>query len=151
MTIWPDGTRIRLVLRPKKESDTKLIESLSPAMEQAVSSAMSRGGMILAVTDQECADAVEKIPGALGGSTLTQVLTEKRRVKVLRFKGVKPGVAGIRDGSYPLVKTLYLVTTPRTPAAARQFIEFIRSRRGASVLTTYGNLAVEAGQGKSLE
>jgi len=150
-TAWPDGARMRLVLRPKTESDTKIIESLSPAMEQAVASARSRDGMILAVTDQECADAVAKISGALGGSTLTQILAEKRKVNVLRFNGVKPSVAGIRDGSYPLVKTLYLVTTPRTPAAARPFIEFIRSRRGASVLTTYGNLAVEAGQGQSLE
>lgn len=144
MSVWPDGSRIRLVLRPKTETDTKIVESLSPAMERAVASAQSREGMILAVTDQESTDTVEKTPGALGGSTLMQVLAERKRVNILRFNGVEPSVAGIRDGSYPLVKTLYLVTSPKTSPEARQFIEFVRSKKGESILREYGGMPVNA-------
>lgn len=144
ISVWPDGARIRLVLRPKTETDTKIVESLSPAMERAVASAQSREGMILAVTDQESTDTVEKTPGALGGSTLMQVLAEKKRVNILRFNGVVPRVAGIGDGSYPLVKTLYLVTSPKTSPEARQFIEFVRSKKGESILREYGGMPVNA-------
>lgn len=140
---WPDGTPVRLVLRPETESDTAIVKGLSPAMAEAVNAARAREGMIVAMTDQDSADAVEKISGALGGSALTQVLAEKRQVKVLSLNGVKPSVKGISDGTYPLAKPLYLVTTPRTPEAARQFIAFIGSRAGRKILAKYANLVVE--------
>jgi len=143
MITWPDGKRLRLVLRPETEIDTAVLKGLSPVMEQAVKSAVSRDGMIFAVTDQENVDAVEKTTGAIGGSTLMQVLTEERRVNILSFNGVKPSITGIGDGSYPLAKTLYLVTTPSAPATARRFFEFIRSKEGKGVLAKYGALSVE--------
>lgn len=142
---WPDGERIRLVLRSDIEVDMTILKGLSPMMERAVKAASSRDGMILAVTDQDNVDAVETTVGALGGGTLMQVLTEERRVVILALNGVKPSVGGMRDGSYPLAKTLYLVTTPRTPAAAQRFIEFIRSKQGVAEVAKYGALVVEAG------
>jgi phosphate transport system substrate-binding protein len=144
MDSWPDGTPIRLVLRPESESDTKIVKGLSPGMEQAVNFAQSREGMIVALTDQDTAEAVEKINGALGVSTLTQILSEKRKFKILSLNGVRPSVEGISVGSYPLAKTLYMVTSTKTPAAARQFIDFIGSQAGRKILIEYGNMVVEA-------
>lgn len=141
---WPDGTRVRLVTRPESETDTAIVRGLSPAMDLAVKSAISREGMILATTDQDNADALEKTPGALGGCTLAQVISEKRDVKVLTFDGVKPGVKTLRNGSYRLLKPLFLVTTIKTSAAARRFAEYIRSSEGRAILTKNGNLAIEA-------
>jgi phosphate transport system substrate-binding protein len=140
---WPDGTPVRLLLRPETESDTAIVKGLSPAMAEAVNTARAREGMIVALTDQESASAVEKINGALGGSTLTQVLTEKRQVRVLSLNGVKPSVKGISDGTYPLAKPLYLVTVAKAPEAARQFIAFIGSKAGRKILAKYANLVVE--------
>jgi len=141
---WPDGSRIRLILRPETEADTKTLKGISPEMEKAVKSAMSREGMIVAVTDQDSADAVEKTPGALGGGTLTQVLSEGRRVKVLSFNGIKPSVSALEDGSYPLFKAFSMVTAPKTSPPARQFAEFVRSKAGGKILTENGNLVMEA-------
>lgn len=140
---WSNGARIRLVLRPETDTDTIILKGLSPAMEKAVKSAQSRDGMIMAITDQENANMLEKIPGAFGGIALTQLLSEKRQVNILSFNGVKPGLKTIADGSYPLVKALFLVTTPKTPPAARQFLDFIRSSEGRRILVKYGNLVVE--------
>lgn len=140
---WPDGTLLRLVLRPDTETDTAIVKSLSPALAEAVKLAHTRTGMITALTDQDSASAVESISGSLGGSTLTQILTEKRQVKVLSLNGVKPSVKGLSDGSYPLAKSLYLVTSPQTPPAARQFIEFIASGAGKRLLAKYANQVVE--------
>lgn len=141
---WPDGTRIRLITRPEKDTDTMIIKGISPAMEQAVKSAGSRVGMILAATDQESADRVEKTTGAMGGSSMAQVISEGRNVKVLSFNGVKPGENTLRNGSYPLFKSLYLVTTAKSSAAARQFVEFVRSPEGRKILAKNGNLVVDA-------
>jgi phosphate transport system substrate-binding protein len=141
---WPDGSRIRLILRPDKDIDTKLVRGLSPGMEQAVKEAHTRPGMIMAITDQESSDAVARTPGALGGSTLSEIISENRPVNVVSLNGIKPSVNAIADRTYPLAKTFYLVTTPKTPASARQFAEFVRSPAARKILTKNGNLIVEA-------
>ena len=139
---WPDGGRIRLILRPEKDMDSRLLRGISPAMEQAVKAAMARPGMIVAITNQESTAAVARTPGALGGATLTEVISEKQPVNILSFNGVKPSVKAIADRSYPLVKPFYLVTTPKTPAEARQFATFVFSPAGRKILTKSGCLTV---------
>lgn len=142
---WNDGSRVRLILRPHKDVDTMLLRGLSPGMEQAVRAALARPGMIMAVTDQESVDAVLRTPGALGGGTLTEIISENIRLNVLSFNGVQPGVRSIADRSYPLVKSFYLVTTPKTTEAARQFVTFIRSPEARRILEQTGNLVVDSG------
>jgi phosphate transport system substrate-binding protein len=141
-TAWPDGTPVRLVLRPETDTFTKIVRNLSPAVDQAVTAAMSREGMIRATTDQESARQVEKTPGALGASPLTLLLSEESRVKMLSFNGVRPSVQGIDNGTYPLYVPLYLVTKGDLHATARQFIDFIQSGNGSRILAQYGNLVV---------
>ena len=141
---WPDGSRIRLILRPEKDIDTTQLRGLSPAMDRAVTAAHARHGMIMAITDQESTDAVARTPGALGAATLTEIISEKRPVNVLSFNGVQPTVKNIAGRTYPLVKSLYLVTTPRSPAAAQGFAAFVRTPAARTILTRTGNLAVTA-------
>ncbi len=140
---WPNGQRIRLILRPARETSTIILDEISPAMERALVAASGREGMSLAATDQENAALLVKIPGSLGTSTLTQIITEQLPLKVLAYNGVKPSVAALANGSYPLYKPLYLVTTAKTQAAARRFAEFIRSPQGRKILTNAGNLVVD--------
>jgi phosphate transport system substrate-binding protein len=139
---WPDGSRIRLVLRPEKDVDSLLVRSISPGLEKAVNSALARHGMIMAITDQESSNTIAKTPGSLGCATLTEIISENRPVNILALNGVQASVKAISNKSYPLVKSLYLVTTAKTSAEARQFIEFVRSPDAARVLTKNGNLAV---------
>lgn len=139
---WVDGTRVRLVLRTRIETDTEIASGLSEGMKEAVASALLRPGMIQAVTDQENLESIEKIPGALGGAALGQVLSERRRVNILALNGVAPSLGEFNDGHYPLSKTLYLVTRPEISAAARQFIAFIRSEQGGKILVEYGHQPV---------
>ncbi len=137
---WPDGTQIRLVLRPAGDTDTLLLGKISKGMEQAVKAANARHDMIMEVTDQEAADAVSKIPGALSASTLVQIKTEKKPLKVLSFNGFTPTPDSLATGRYPLAKPLYLVTAPKTSAAALQFIRFVRSAEGRAILAKSGAL-----------
>jgi phosphate transport system substrate-binding protein len=143
---WDDGSRIRLILRPFGDTDTDIVRSISPELDQAVQKAHARRGMTVAVTDQECADAITREPGALGGSTLSEILTENRPVNMLSFNGVKPTLTNLSKGSYPLVKRLYLVNSTRTTEAARQFARFIRSPQGRAILEAAGNLPPSDGR-----
>jgi phosphate transport system substrate-binding protein len=136
---WPDGSKVRLVLRPVGDSDSELIKALSPEMREAQGAAEQRKGMSFAVTDQDAANSIEKVPGALGPSTLAQILSEKRQIKALRLNGVVPDAGSIASGSYPLQKRLWLINGPKTPAAAQSFVSFVQSADGRAILVQTGH------------
>ena len=140
---WTDGTRIRLVLRPESDVDTTIIKRISPEMEQAVKAALSRKGMIIAITNQDNDDVVENTPGSLGTSTLAQVIPEKHSLKILSFNGVQPNVKALAEGTYPLVKYFYIVTTSRESALAKQFISFVYSPTGSKILSENGMVPID--------
>lgn len=135
---WPDGQKIRLVLRPIGDSDSEMIKSISSEMRAAKTAAEQRKGMPFAVTDQDAADTMEKIPGALGASTLAQLLTEQRGLKPLRIDNVEPSVANVANGRYRWFKPLYLISGAKTSPAARQFAAFARSSHGQRILQLHG-------------
>jgi phosphate transport system substrate-binding protein len=139
---WENGKRIRLVLRPREDSDISILKNMSPAMSAAVDVALRRSGMIVATTDHDAADAIENVPGAFGGTTLALVLSEKRVVRVLALDGVAPSVRTMIDRSYPYGKTFYMVTRNNPPAAVRRFMDFVRSPAGAAILSRNGQEAV---------
>ena len=143
---WQDGTRVRLILRPQNDSDTALVQRISPALDQALQKALARPGMVSALTDQDSLDDIIRMPGSLGGATLTEIMTEQRAVRVLSFNGVKPTLENLSNGSYPLSKKYYLVTTAKTSAQARQFATFLRSARAREILGKAGNLTVRDGK-----
>ncbi len=143
---WSDGSRIRLVLRPVTDVDTSMLESISPEMSRAVKIASSRPGMIVAITNQESDAAVERIPGSLGTSTLTQVISEKRNLKILSLDGVMPTVRNLRQGSYPLVKRFLIVTKTKPSPLAQRFIDFLRANDGRKILEGTGSIVI-AGTG----
>lgn len=136
---WPDGTRVRLVLRPVGDSDSELIKSMSEAMRRAKSAAEERKGLAFTVTDQDTASAIEKTPGGLGPSTLALILSERRALRPLLLDGVEPSVDNIAQGRYRLVKSLMLVTGPTSPPAAQAFAAFARSPAGRQILQSSGH------------
>jgi phosphate transport system substrate-binding protein len=139
---WENGKRIRLVLRPQADSDIAVLKGMSPAMSAAVDIALRREGMILATTDHDAVDAIETVPGAIGGTTLSLVLSEKRALRILSLDGITPSVRTMADRSYPCSKTFFMVTRIKPPAPVRRFIDFVRSPAGAAVLAKNGQSAV---------
>lgn len=139
MQHWPDGSRLRLVMRPVGDSDSEAIKAISPAVRDAKTAAEQRKGMLFTVSDQDTADAIEKTPGALGPSTLALILSEKRAMRALPLNGVAPEVGTIADGRYPLFKQMYIVTGARPSAAVQGFIDFVRSPAGRQILAQTGH------------
>jgi len=145
---WPGGERIRLVLRPATDTDTILVKKISSEMSNAVDMAYSRQGMTIALTDQDCVDIIEKTPGGLGFTTLTQIVSEKRPLKILSFNGVTPSTKTLANGSYPLFKSLYMVTKIEPSVLVQRFIDFVRSLGGRKILEESGNVPMIGKPGK---
>lgn len=142
MRRWPGGEKIRLIMRRADDTDTNIIKGISPGVADALYMALSRRGLVKALTDQDNLDLVERTPGGLGFTTLTQVMAEKRRVKILSFNGVFPGVKTLADRTYPLSKTFSMLTKRTQSEKVRRFIDFVRSKAGAGILRETGNLVI---------
>jgi phosphate transport system substrate-binding protein len=142
LVAWPNGERVRLVLRPRTDVDTTLVASLSPAMATAVDAALRREGMLVAATNQDVHEILVRTPGSVGPSTLTQILTEDRSLRALAWNGVEPTLENLAEGRYPLEKTLYAVVRTPASAALRRFLAFLSSRQARIILRETGNLPV---------
>lgn len=140
MRLWPDGRAIRPILRPTHESDTLIVTSALPEIGEAM--AVARGRHLpVATTDQETADMLERVPGAVGTSTLALIRSEKRDLKPLRLNGIAPSPDALKDDAYPLYKSLYLLTY-QPSAAAQAFVNFVLSDEGRRILEETGHLPV---------
>lgn len=137
---WPDGQPVRPVLRPADDVDTRLLKAMSPEMERAAQAAAQRQGMNVATTDAAAANALETVPGAIGATSLSLVVSERRRLKALRIDGREPTLASLAAGTYPFAKTLTLVTAERPAPEVEAFLRFLLSPRGAELLQAHGSL-----------
>ena len=142
ITRWPDGSPIRLVVRPDSDSDTVAMRTFSAEMDRAITAALARKGLRMADTDQDNADALERLPGSLGTTTLTQIMTESRAIRPIALDGVAPTLQSLAAGRYRYFKTLHLVTGRDPSPLARDFAAYIRSPAGQAVLAGSGNLAI---------
>jgi phosphate transport system substrate-binding protein len=146
LTAWPDGTRIRLVLRPPSVSDTIFLKDLSADWKKAMLELEAKPGMLVVATAQEAADRVEKTSGAITTSTINLIVTEKRAMKALRVDGVAPTADSITDGSYKYYKPVILVTLPAAPPAVSEFVKFVQSNAGREILIRTGHIPLAAGR-----
>jgi phosphate transport system substrate-binding protein len=136
---WPDGSPVRLVLRPDSDADTEYTAKLSGSMQAALWAAHKRPGVTVSITDQDAADDLEKIPGAVGTSSLAVILSEGRALRALMLDGVEPTVRNLSMGLYPHYKRLYFVTRARPSIAAQRFIAFAQSDAGRRILARTGH------------
>lgn len=140
---WPDKSTVRVVRRPSFEKDYELLSRMSPSMKTAISRVHSRNRLMIAYNDQENADALEKLPGSLGVSTLAQVKSESRCLKPLKIDGMKASVDNLEFGDYPYYKSFYIVTRGQNTPLANEFLGFLTSYNGQQILRSHGHLTLE--------
>ncbi len=139
MANWPDGVPIRPVLRQPGDDNTKQVKSLSTAIETALVSAEQRPGLAYATTDQEAADKIESIPGAIGVTTVALILSENRHLRALSLDGVEPTAKNAASGAYPIAKHFFFVTKLTPSPVVQQFMAFVKSPAGIEILTKTGH------------
>ena len=139
---WTDGSPVRVILRTKSDSDTPILGGMFPGMVSAIEAARKRHDVPIAATDQDNAEAAERIPGSLAGSTLTQLTIERRSLRLLSIDGVAPSLEALESGAYPFSKTIYFVLPAKTNPRAEDFVAFLRSPAGRAILRDSGNLII---------
>lgn len=140
-THWPSGVPVRVVLRPRSDTAHGLVSGLSQEMAVAVEKALARPGAILAMTDQDAADQLEKSPGGLGTSTLGLIKSESRKLRPVTLDGIRPDLEALARGDYSYSVALSLVL-PREGGSPEleRFLKFLRSRPAAEILRSNGFL-----------
>ena len=139
---WPDGTPVRVILRPKSETDNAIFILQFPGMAEAIDAARLRPELRVAQTDQDTASTAEDLPGSLVQSGLSQIVTEKRDVRLVAIDGVEPTLENFESGAYPYEKRFYLVYAEKTATAAQGLLDFLQSDEGRKVLRETGSLTV---------
>lgn len=137
---WPDGSPIRLVLRPRAESDNQVLASLFPGMAAALDQARQRADVPVAATDQDNADAAEMLKGSLTGTTYAQVTMEDRNLRMIAIEGTAPTIEAFESGAYRYAKVFHVVHPRRPSAAAERFVRFLRGDEGVRALREAGCL-----------
>jgi len=73
----------------------------------------------MATTDHDAADAIESVPGAFGGTTLSLLLSEKRALRMYRWTDNAEPPRHERQ-ILPYAKTFYMVTNKNPPVSVRR-------------------------------
>ena len=136
---WTDGTPVRVVLRPPSDIDTEMVKRLSPEIGRGLLEAEARRNVQYSLNDQDAADDLERITGAIGPSSLAVILSEKRALRALKLDGRAPTLANLASGAYPNYKRLFFVTGAQRSAAVERFIAFVQSPAGRTILARNGH------------
>ena len=135
---WADGSPVRIVLRPASDVDTEMVRNISPEIRSGLAAAEARPGVRFSVNDQDAANDLERIPGAIGPSSLALIVSEKRALRALKLDGGEPTPGNAASGAYPYYKRLFLVTGAKRSAAVERFVAFVRSPAGRKILAGNG-------------
>ncbi len=146
---WPDGAPIRPILRPVSDGMSEYLASINPSLKSASERAHSIPGVFVGNTDQEAADHIENTPGSFGITSISLVISEKRKIKALSIDGATPTLVNVSSGKYPYAMTLSLVyQRDKYRGAVKDFIEFVFSRDGQKLLSDNGHVTLQRIRGK---
>jgi phosphate transport system substrate-binding protein len=135
---WPDGTPLKVILRPRSGSEYPYLIKVFPEMEAPLAAAAKRPGMPVGVTDQENAELAQRTAGSLAIVTLLQLHTEELKLFPVSFDGVAPTADTIASGAYKLPLRVCLLRGANPTPDTERFIAFVRSPEGGALLREFG-------------
>jgi phosphate transport system substrate-binding protein len=142
-SVWPDGTPVRVVLRPRVEVDAAMLVNTFPKMAEVIEQLRERKEIPVTATDQDNVLLAEKIAGSLAAVTLTQMVTENAHLHLLAIDGVEPTLDNFERGTYPYHKDFYFVFPHDKKPVTERFIAFMRSPDGEKLLRESGTVALQ--------
>lgn len=137
---WPDGSPVRVILRPRSESDTALLGMTFQGMAEAIEQVRQRIEVPIAATDQDNLQMASDLGGSMVGMSLAQMVTEENNLRFLKIDGVEPTLQGLENGSYPYSKAYTIVYQTNPGPLVLRFLEFMRSSDGETLLASAGCL-----------
>jgi len=144
MTHWSDGYQIKPILRPSKDSDITILVNNFKDFDKIINRAYQRRGFPIALTDQEAAQQIATIQGAIGTTTLALIKTEDKPIKAIKHNGIEPSPENIKSGHYKLYKDLYLCYDKnKSTDSLKRFVSFVNSNGGRTILQKTGHRIIQ--------
>lgn len=139
-TTWRTNHAVKLLLREPGDSGTQAVLAAISGFADADAVARRHADARVLYRDGDMQDALLNTSGAIGLFDLGIVQLERLPIRVLAFDEVVPSLDTLRDGSYPLTKTLsFVVREPLDPTVAR-FLAFVDSPAGRAQIEAGGYL-----------
>lgn len=134
-THWRNGRKIVVLTREPGDSSMDIIRNALPGFSEAYLESIEKRYWYVLYSDQIMNQTLSSTRDAIGLTDLGEVAAERLAVKPLRLDGVAPTLDNVRSGTYPLVKNLaFVYRGDRISPDARRFIDFVKSKEGASIL-----------------
>lgn len=125
--------------RPAGEVDGDVAVAGVPCLKEAIAA----GAPMSIEKPEEMAAELQRLPGALGMTSMSFVEQSGGRLRALALNGVLPTPDAVRGRTYPLVRSAMFVTRAAIPPAVERFMAFVRSSEGARVIAANGGVAVQ--------
>jgi phosphate transport system substrate-binding protein len=146
---WPDGTPIRLILRPLSDAYSVYLASINPGIKSASEKAHSTPGVFVGITDQDAALQIEKTPGSFGTTSAAIAVAERLKIITLSVDGIAPTLSNVSGDKYPYAMTFALVyKRDKYRGPIKDFIEFVFSRDSQKLLSDNGHVTIKRITGK---
>ncbi|MDA8134917.1 MAG: substrate-binding domain-containing protein [Desulfobacteraceae bacterium] len=140
-TTWKDGNPIIVQAREKSDSGFLVLQAALPGFREVYTESHDAKRWTLYFNDQDANRALSNTPYAIGVTDLGMVATEHLRVKALKLDGIAPDMERVRNGTYPLSRTLSFIYRPELlPDEAKRFLGFVSTEAGKKILQENGYL-----------
>ena len=126
--------RIVPITRPDSEVDTEVVRHHIACLADLKMPETVR----VAPKSGEMAQQLATTAGAIGMTTMTVVEQSAGRIRPVSLRGITPTPDNVRSRAYNLTRDSFLVTQAQPPAAAADFLQFIRSAAGQKVIAANG-------------
>ena len=141
---WPDGTRLKVILRASSGSEIPYLAKKVPGFEDAVATARKRSGVPVGMTDQMNAEIAEHMDGALAIMTLLQIKTEKRALSPVSLDGIEANVETLRSGRYPFpIKVCGIAKKGKLSTDVEMLLSHLKQPTTVSLFESFGAIPVE--------
>jgi len=141
ITHWPDGTRVNVVSRGAKETNSMMLEANFDGISPHLARWRDTRGALRARTDQQAMDLAEKVPGALVTTTLLALRTEGRALEPIIIDGIVPNLDNLDSKKWTMSTTLHVISGQKTSPAGLAFLDYLYSPEVAEMLKNWGGLA----------
>ncbi|MEZ4454763.1 MAG: substrate-binding domain-containing protein [Nannocystaceae bacterium] len=137
---WSDGSPAVVLLRERGDSSHLVFEERWDDFKAAVDDAHRAGRWRVLFEDRALHEALVSTPGGVGLFDLGSTRAQGLALKALAVDGYPPTEENIRAGRYPFVKELSFVSAEQPTGLAAEFLEFVRSSDGQTILRERGYL-----------
>jgi phosphate transport system substrate-binding protein len=131
MTKWDSGKPVMAINRPATSGTREVFQN------KVLGKGVDFSPRILVKHDKAAQVTVSKAVTAVA-FTSAGALSDQTNLKVLTVNGVAPTSETLRNGTYPIARTLHFATKGTPFGKVKEFLDFVQSNEGQQIITQAG-------------